>query len=144
MLKNNHTDTNTGKINGFLHLADIFGLCRNFKKVTKNLGAHLMLKTNNLQDIIYTFMDDDINVTIQNLYLFIPNLIASVETQLLYNEATQNKFKISQNECYTEERLLLDMIVQADLGSAQQVKSPKYLICAHQTRDLKNAPDIKN
>ena len=31
------------------------------------------------------------------------------------------------------------MIVQVDIGSAQQVNSPKYLICAHQTRDrIKN------
>ena len=43
----------------------------------------MMLKTNNLEDIIYTSMGDDINVTINNLYLFIPNLIPSVETQLI-------------------------------------------------------------
>ena len=36
-------------------------------------------------------MDDDINVTIISLYLYIPNFIPSVETQLLFNEATQIK-----------------------------------------------------
>ena len=35
-------------------------------------------------------MADDINVTNNSLYLYIPNLVASVETQLLFNEATQN------------------------------------------------------
>ena len=35
------------------------------------------------------------------------------------------------------------MIVQHDIGSAQQVNSPKYLICAHQTKDRTNAPDKK-
>ena len=35
-------------------------------------------------------MADDFNVTIYNLYLFIPSLIPSVETQLMFNEATQN------------------------------------------------------
>ena len=40
-----------------------------------------MLKTNDLQDIIYTSMDDDINVTINTSYLYITNLIPSVETQ---------------------------------------------------------------
>ena len=35
-------------------------------------------------------MVDDINVTNDSLYLNIPNLIPSVETQLLFNEATQN------------------------------------------------------
>ena len=49
-----------------------------------------MLKATNLQVIIYTSMADDINVTINRLYLYIPNLIPSVETQLLFNEATQN------------------------------------------------------
>ena len=34
-------------------------------------------------------MDDDRNVTINNLFLFVPNLIPSVETQLMFNEATQ-------------------------------------------------------
>ena len=57
-----------------------------------------MLKTNDLQDIIYTSMDDDMNVTINNLYLFIPNLTPSVETQLMFNEATQNNYKISFDE----------------------------------------------
>ena len=33
------------------------------------------------------------------------------------------------------------MIVQHDIGSAQQVNSPKYLLCAHQTRDRTSAPD---
>ena len=36
-------------------------------------------------------MVDDINVTNNNLYLFIPNLIPSVETQLMFIEATQKK-----------------------------------------------------
>ena len=48
-----------------------------------------MLKTNDLQDIIYTSMDDEINATNNNLFLFISNLLASVDTQLMFNEATQ-------------------------------------------------------
>ena len=93
MLINNHTDANKGKIKGCLYLEDIFGFCRSFKKVTENLGFHLMLKTNDLQDNIYASTADDINVTFNNLYLSIPNLIPSVETQLVSNEATQNKYK---------------------------------------------------
>ena len=54
-----------------------------------------MLKTADLQDVIYASMADDINVIINNLYLFIPNLIPSVETQVIINEATQNNYKIS-------------------------------------------------
>ena len=48
-----------------------------------------MLKTANFQDIMYTSMADDINVTINILYLYIPNLIPSVETQIKVNKSTQ-------------------------------------------------------
>ena len=86
---------NKGKIKGYLYLEDIFCFCKSFEKVTKNLGLNLTLKTADLQDIIYTSMTDDINVTINKLYLFIPNLLPSVETQLMFNEASQNIYKIS-------------------------------------------------
>ena len=56
------------KIKKYLCLEDIFGFSKTFKKVTKNLGFHLMLKTNDLQNFIYTSMDDDRIVTIDNLY----------------------------------------------------------------------------
>ena len=134
MLINNHTDANKGKIKGYLYLEDIFGFCKTFKKVTKNLGFHLTFKTNDLQNIIYSSMADDINVTINNLYLYVPNLIPSVETQVMFNEATQNNYKISFDEWYTERRIISDTITQLDIGTSQHVNSPKYLIGAHQTR----------
>ena len=40
-------------------------------------------------------------------------------------------------------RLKTDMIVQIDIGSAQQINSPKHLICAHQTQNRTNVPDKK-
>ena len=125
MLLHNHTNPNKGKIKGYLNLEDIFGFCETFNKVTKNLGFHLMFKTANLQDIIYTSMADNINVTFNNLYLHVPNLIPSVETQLMFNEATQNNYKISFDDWYTERRLISDLFVQHEIGSAQQVNSPK-------------------
>ena len=131
MLIDNHLDANKGKIKGYLYLEDIFGFCKTFKKVTKNLGFHLMFKTSNLQDIIYTSMADDIDVTISSLYLFVPNLMPPVETQLMFNEATQNNYKISFDEWYTERRIITDLLVQHDIGSAQNVIQPKFLICAH-------------
>ena len=134
MLINNHTDANKGKIKGYLYLEDIFGFCKTFKKVTKNLGFHLTFKTNDLQNIIYPSMADDINVTINNLYLYVPNLIPNVETQVMFNEATQNNYKIIFDEWYTERRVISDTITQLDIGSSQNVQSPKYLIGAHQTR----------
>ena len=111
MLINNHIDANKGKIKGYLHLEDIFGFCKSFKKVTKSLGFHLMFKTADLQDIIYTSMTDDINVTINNLYLSKPNLIPSFQTQLMFNEATQNNYKIYFDEWYTERRVISDMLL---------------------------------
>ena len=84
------------------------------------------------------------NVTFNNLYFFIPNLIPSVETQLMFNEATQNKYKISYDEYYTERRVISDLLVQHDIGSAQQVNSPEYLIHAHQTKKRNKTPDKKN
>ena len=134
MLINNHTDANKGKIKGYLYLEDIFGFCKTFKKVTKNLGFHITFKTNDLQNIIYSSMADDTNVTINNLYLYVPNLIPSVETQVMFNEATQNNYKISFDEWYTERRIISDTITQMDIGTSQHVNSPKYLIGAHQTR----------
>ena len=79
-------------------------------------------------------MADDINVTINNLYLYVPNLIPSVETQVIFNEATQKNYKISYDEYFTERRIISDMITQLNIGSSQIDQSPKYLIGAHQTR----------
>ena len=101
MLINNHTDANKGKLKGYLYLEDIFGFCKSIEKVTKNLGFDLMFKTNDLQDNIYTSMADDIIVTINNLYLYIPTLIPSVETQLMFDETSQNNYKISYDQYYT-------------------------------------------
>ena len=52
MLINNHIEANRGKIKGQLLLEDVFGFCKTFKKITKNLGFHITLKTNDLQNII--------------------------------------------------------------------------------------------
>ena len=134
LLIDNHTDANKGKIKGYLYLENIFGFCKTFKKVTKNIGFHLIFKTNDLQNILYSSIADDINVTINNLYLYVPNLIPSVETQVMFNEATQNNYKISYDEWFTERRIISDTITQIDIGSSQNVQSPKYLIGAHQTR----------
>ena len=129
------------KIKVHLYLEDIFRFCKSFKKVTKSLGFHLMLKTADLQDIIYTSMTDDINVTINNLYLCIPILIPSVEIQLMCNEATQNNCKISYDDYFTKGQVKSDLLTQHDIGAAQQVSSPKYLISSHQTKDRIDTPN---
>ena len=72
-------------------------------------------------------MTDDINVTIFNSYLYVPkpNLIPSVETQVMFNEATQNNNKISYDEWFTERRIKSDTITRLDIGSSQNVQIPK-------------------
>ena len=67
MLFNNHTEANRGKIKGHLPLEHIFGFCKTFKKITKNLGFHLTFRTNDLQDILFTTLGDDIIVPINSL-----------------------------------------------------------------------------
>ena len=94
-----------------------------------------------MQDIIYTSIADDMNVTIISLYLYIPNLVPYVKTQLMFNEAIQNNFKISFDEWYTERRIISDFLIQHDIRSAQNVNSPKYMICAHQTNLRTTIPD---
>ena len=73
-------------------------------------------------------MTDNIDVTINNLYLYVPNLIPSVEAQVMFNEVTQNNYKISYDEWFTERRIISDTITQLDIGSSQDVQKPKYLM----------------
>ena len=52
------------KVIGQVPLKHIFGFCKTFKKITKKLGFHLYLKSTELQDLIYTTISVDINITI--------------------------------------------------------------------------------
>ena len=48
--------------------------------ITKNVRFHLTFKTTGYYDVIYTILSDDIIVTNNNLYLFIPTFVPSAET----------------------------------------------------------------
>ena len=135
MLINNYdVAANKGNIKGHLALENIFGFCRTFKKISKNLGFHLKFKMNDLQDIIFTTIADDINVTINSLYLFVPKLIQSTTTQVMFNESIMNNYTITFDSWYTERKISNDgRELQVDIGSAQHINSPKYLISAFQT-----------
>ena len=146
LISNHEENANRGKLKGQLSLEHIFGFCKTFKKVTKNLGFRITFKTANLQDIIYTTIAaaTPINVTINSLYLFVPFLIPNTETQLMFNESIQNNYRIFFDEWYTERRIVTDQIFQVDIGSAQSVNSPKYMICAHQTEGRSALPNKRN
>ena len=135
ILINNHPqEVNKGKIKGQLALEHIFGFCKTFKKITKNLGFHLIFKMNDLQDIVFSTIADDINVTINSMYLFVPQLIPSTSTQVMFNEAIMNNYTITFDSWYTERKISNDgRELQVDIGSAQNINSPNYLIAAFQT-----------
>ena len=132
---------NKGKIKGQLLLENIFRFCKSFKKITKNLGFHIIFRTADLQDIIFTSIGDNINVTINSLYFFVPTFTPNTETQLMFNESIQNNCRIFFDDWFNKRRVVSDTITQIDRGSAQQVNSPKYLIACHQTAARLNAPD---
>ena len=146
LISNHEENANRGKLKGQLPLEYIFGFYKTIKKVTKNLGFHITFKTANLQNIIYTTIAaaTPINITINSLYLFVPFLIPSTETQLMFNESIQNNYRIFFDEWYTERRIITDQIFQVDIGSAQSVNSPKYMICAHQTEARSALPNKRN
>ena len=61
----------------------------------------------------------------------------------MFNEFTQNIYRISYDEYLTERRVKSDLLIQHDKGSAQQVNSAKYLIRAHQTKVRIDTPNKK-
>ena len=135
ILINNHAvEANKGRIKGHPPLEHIFGFCRTFKKITKNLGFHLKVKMNDLHDNIFTTIADDINATINSLYLSVPQIFPSTSTQVMFNEAIMNNYTITFDSWYTERKISNDgRELQVDIGSAQKINSPKYLISAFQT-----------
>ena len=135
ILIDNHTEASRGLIRGHLPLEYIFGFCRSFKKISKELGFELDLRTSNRkQDILYTNLgDNDVNVTIISINLFIPQIIPSPETQVYFNEAISKTFTLSF-ESWTTDRKPVDIAreFQIDISSASNINSPLYLIAAHQ------------
>ena len=104
----------------------MFGFCKNFKKLTKNLGFHLTLKTNDLQIIITNSLAKDINVTVNNFYLYVPVLILDSNTQVMFNESNKNNYIITYDSWHTERKLSTDgNELQFDIARARHINSPK-------------------
>ena len=135
ILMDNHTEANRGLIRGHLPLEYIFGFCKSFKKLSKGLGFELVLRTSNRkQDILYTTLgDNDVNVTINSISLFIPQIIPSPEKEVFFNEDISQTFTLSY-ESWTRDRKPVDTAreFQEDISSASNINSPLYLIAAHQ------------
>ena len=89
---------------------------------------------NDLQDIIFTTKANDITVTINSLNLYVPKFVPSTATQVMFNEANMNNYTITFDSRYTERKISNnDRELQVDIGSAQHINSPKFLISAFQT-----------
>ena len=79
-------------------------------------------------------MGNDINVTINSLYLFVQTIIPNTESQVIFNESNKKNYTIAFDSWYTERKIITDGgEFQVDIASSQSTNSPKYLIAAHQT-----------
>ena len=98
---------------------------------------------NDLQDIIFTTIANNINVTINSFSLYVPILIPNTQFQVMSNESFMNIHTITFDSWYTERKNSNDgRELQVDIASAQHINSPKYLISAFQTiaRTTPNKP----
>ena len=139
-----HTDANKGVIRSHRLLEYIFDYARSFKKITKGLGLELDIRTSNRkQEILYTTLgDNDGNVTINSINLFVPQIIPSPATQVYVDEAISKTFSLSF-ESWTTDRKPVDTAreFQIDISSASNKNSPLYLIAANQKTQR---PDLAN
>ena len=63
LVKKPDIPVNESKIKGQLPWEILFGFCRTYKKISEQLGFHLILKTVEQQDINYKAVDEDIKVS---------------------------------------------------------------------------------
>ena len=142
---NNPIDANKGRYRGGLELEHLFGFCKTFKEITKILGFHLTFKTANRQDFNFTTIATDINVTINNLYLYVPTLFPNTQTQVMFNESIMNNYTITFDSWYTERKISNDgRDFQVDIGSGHNIISPKYLKGVFQTQNRIAVPNKAN
>ena len=63
----------------------------------------------------------------------------------MFNESLKNSFTLSFDSWYTDRKVVNDGLeFQIDIGSAQNVNSPKYLIAAHQIANRVGVPNKAN
>ena len=135
------------KIGANLPLEHIFGFCKTFKKITKVLVFDLQLKTSDeKQNIIYkTLGGNDVSVTINSIYLFIPSLVSSPEQQQIFNESITQSFTLSF-DLWVSERKPVNTGNECQLGirSASEIRAFLYLIAAHQKTQRDNPATPSN
>ena len=77
--------------------------------------------------------------------MFVPILIPNTQTQVLFNEPIRNTYTITFDSWYTKRKLTTDGDeLQVNIGSAQHVNDPKYLIASFQTEARIGTPNKNN
>ena len=105
----------------------------------------MTFKTTILQDFFLTTIATDINVTINSLYLYIPILVPSTNTQGMVNDCNMNNLTITFDSLYTERKTSNDgRELQVDIGSAQHVNCPKCLIAVFKILNRMEVPNKAN
>ena len=105
------------------------------------MGFELQLKTSNEQQkILYTTLGgNDVNVTINSIYLYIPSLVPSADQQQNFNEVVREIFTLSFDAWVTDRKPVnTGNEYQLDIGSASNINIPLYLIVAHQKTQREN------
>ena len=142
MLIDSHTnENNKGKKKANFPLKHLFGFCRTFQKKTKGLGFELQLKTSNeKQNNIYTTLGcNDVNLTINGIYLYIPSLVPSAEQQQFFKEAITESYTLSFDAWVTDKKPVnTGNEYQLDIGFVSNVNIPLYLIVADQKTQHEN------
>ena len=142
LLNDSHAnEDNNGKTRAKLPLEHIFGSCKTFKKITKGLGFELQLKTSNeKQKVTYaTLGGNDVNMTINSIYLYIPSLVTSAEQQQIFNESIRQNLTLSFDAWVTDRKPVnTGNEYPLDIGSASNINIPLYLIVAHQKTQRDN------
>ena len=127
ILNTNHkVDANKGKINGQLPVEHIFGFCKSFENLTKNLGFLITLKTIDLQDFLYTTFGDDMVITIKKLHLSFPYLFHLLKQKLCLMNLSRINIQFHLTRGILREKVVNDGVERhIDIGSAQNNNIPK-------------------
>ena len=139
ILIDNHEEANRVKIIDQLPLEHMFVFYKTLKNITINLGFHLTFEAASPQGVLYTTIGGYIIITLNNLYLYVPVFNPSAGTQAMFKHSIKNNYKISFDPWYTDRQMVNDGLdFQVDIGRAQYINSPKYLIGGHLTNDRLN------
>ena len=104
-----------------------------------------IFKTAVIQNVIYTTLGNDITVTVDNVFLYVPAFFPDTATQRKINDSIFISFNISFDTWFTDRRVVdTGLECQLDIGSPQGVNSHKQLTALHQTAARMEVPKKAN